>query len=70
MFNENFKQKLQHEVRTPLTVILGMSDFLQKSNLTAKQHHCVKGIQESANRLLNALSLFEAGQKDPTYEKD
>lgn len=70
MFNESLEQKLQHEVRTPLTIILGMSDFLQKSNLTTKQYYCVKGIQESASRLLNALYLFEAAQKDVTDEKD
>jgi len=70
MFNESLDQKLQHEVRTPLTIILGMSDFLKKSSLTDRQHYCVKGIQESADRLLRALHLFETKQQDKTDEKD
>jgi signal transduction histidine kinase len=62
VFKEIFDQKLQHEIRTPLTAIFGMARFLNDSPFTALQQHYVKCITESANRLLGAVKLLDSQQ--------
>jgi signal transduction histidine kinase len=59
VFKENFEQKVQHEIRTPLTVILGMIDFLKNSELTLDQDHYVNSIHDAAKRLLGVTTLLD-----------
>lgn len=44
--------QFSHELRIPLTGILGMAHFLEEIPLTTEQKEYLKGILESANRLL------------------
>ncbi|MCS6970091.1 MAG: ATP-binding protein [Planctomycetes bacterium] len=48
---EEFLAALSHEVRTPLTAVLGMSGFLLDSELTAEQRSCAQTIRDSAENL-------------------
>ena len=47
---------LNHEIRTPLTGILGMSDLLLESSLTAEQREYVQSTRMCAENLLESLS--------------
>ncbi|MEO1229606.1 MAG: response regulator [Myxococcota bacterium] len=49
-----FTASVSHELRTPLNGILGMSGFLQKSELTRRQRHYV-GVIEASAKTLRAL---------------
>lgn len=49
-----FTASVSHELRTPLNGILGMSGFLQKSELTRRQKHYV-GVIEASAKTLRAL---------------
>lgn len=51
---------LQHEIRTPLTVIFGMISRLKESCLTATQISYVNAIFISANRLLKLANELES----------
>lgn len=44
--------QISHELRIPLTGIMGMTQFLSDTPLTAEQKDCLKTIQLSAERLL------------------
>lgn len=47
---------LNHEIRTPLTGILGMSDLLLESSLSAEQREYVQSTRTCAETLLESLS--------------
>ena len=47
---------LNHEIRTPLTGILGMSDLLLESTLSAEQREYVQSTRFCAESLLESLS--------------
>ncbi len=49
---KNFLTSLNHELRTPMTGISGMSDLLLETNLDLKQQDYVKTISESGHRLM------------------
>lgn len=67
---QQFLANMSHEIRTPMTGILGLTDFLIKSNLNAIQLDYANTIKSSANSLLNIinevliLSKIEAGKLD------
>lgn len=53
---------VQHELRSPLTIILGMLNFLNEESLTSKQHEYINHIAKSAEQLLlvaDKLALLE-----------
>jgi signal transduction histidine kinase len=51
---------ISHELRIPLTGILGMVNFLNKTSLTPHQQAYVQIIQEAANRLLSLENKLPA----------
>lgn len=56
-----------HELRTPISGILGMTDLLLEANLTDQQRHQIKTVRKSGQALLDAtnriadLSQIESG---------
>ena len=67
-FKTHFLSALGHEVRTPLTGVMGMSELLQQTPLDQRQRAWVDGIQTAGGQLLglldDALDMagIEAGQ--------
>jgi signal transduction histidine kinase/CheY-like chemotaxis protein len=63
-----FLAKMSHEIRTPMNGIIGMTDALDKDNLTPGQKEYVEIIKRSADLLLNIIddildySKIEAGK--------
>lgn len=51
-FQPSLMSQLSHELRTPVTHILGMVHFLERTTLTPEQHEYLKTIINSAKRLL------------------
>ena len=64
----DFLAKVTHELRTPLSAIKGMNDFLLQTNLNKEQHECANTIKDSSTHLITIvndlldLSKIEAGQ--------
>ncbi|MBI4874153.1 MAG: response regulator [Acidobacteria bacterium] len=62
-----FLASLNHEIRTPLSGILGMTDLLLETHLDADQHEFAAATRQCAQNLLNVLnstlefSLLSAG---------
>lgn len=72
-----FLATLGHEIRTPMTGVLGMAELLQTSELTPQQRHRVGSIQSAGKHLLHLvndvldLAQIEAGKlrlHDETFE--
>lgn len=49
-------KKLSHDLRTPLTSILGTSYFLDKETLSPQQQDYLKDIQKASHELLNVIN--------------
>ncbi len=52
---------LRHELRTPVTGILGMCELLQKSELTGEQFQLASAMTESGKQLLRLISGIGSG---------
>jgi signal transduction histidine kinase len=67
-YKSEFLANMSHEIRTPINGIIGMSEFLAKTELAPKQDEFVRIIRSSANSLLNLIndildfSKLEAGR--------
>lgn len=66
-FKQNFLSNMSHEMRTPLNGILGMTEILEMTDLTADQQDYVKTLSQSGEDLKNLVnkildfSKIEAG---------
>ncbi|MGI9248851.1 MAG: two-component regulator propeller domain-containing protein [Woeseiaceae bacterium] len=64
----NFLARMSHEIRTPMNGVIGMTELLRGTDLTAKQKHFTRTISRSAEALLQIindvldLSKIEAGR--------
>lgn len=53
IYQASVMSQISHELRIPLTGIMGMARFLSETSLTAQQKDYLKIIQVSAERLLS-----------------
>ncbi|MGI9232359.1 MAG: two-component regulator propeller domain-containing protein [Woeseiaceae bacterium] len=64
----NFLARMSHEIRTPMNGVIGMTELLRGTDLTAKQVHYTQTVSRSAEALLQIindvldLSKIEAGR--------
>lgn len=55
-YQPSIMSQISHELRIPLTGIMGMAHFLSETTLTLQQKDYLKIIQTSAERLLSLES--------------
>jgi PAS domain S-box-containing protein len=53
---EKFLANMSHEIRTPMNGIIGITSFLQKTQLTSEQRNYLNIVQESAHDLLTIIN--------------
>jgi signal transduction histidine kinase/ActR/RegA family two-component response regulator len=53
---EAFLGMINHEMRTPLNGILGLTNILLNTNLTTEQHTCLQTVKNSGEALLSQLN--------------
>ena len=58
-YQPSLRSRISHELRIPLTGIMGMIHFLQGTTLTKQQRYYLNFIQLSAERLLTAHSKID-----------
>lgn len=51
-----FLSKLSHELRTPMTAIVGMTDLLLLGELTGEQRECLATVRDAADSLMSILT--------------
>jgi len=59
-FQPSISSQISHELRIPLTGILGMVHCLNKTSLTIQQREFLNRLSESAQQLLGAESKIHA----------
>lgn len=65
-----FFTNITHELRTPLTLIIGpLEDMVKSDSLSAKDHHRISVIHQSAVRLLNLINQILDFRKTETQNK-
>ena len=52
----DFLAMMSHEIRTPMNGVIGMTDLLRGSSLTAQQRECVETIRVSGDTLLTIIN--------------
>jgi len=69
----NFLAAVSHEIRTPMNAIIGMSDVLERSDLSPGHRKHILDIQKASNTLMSIindildLSKIEAGKLEIIY---